>query len=450
MHSTIEFFFKENKIGSLLRQSNVLKLKGSSCLFIFKILFYLVFTGKNLFRILQSQKDHFPFAKDVIYRFLQSTSYNWRKFLLLLSSNIIINRIQSLTSEERVNVLIVDDSLYDRSRSKSVELLARVHDHTDNRYKKGFRMLTLGWSDGNTFLPLAFTLLSSHKASNRLCSENPNIDKRSNGYKIRKHAVLKSPAAMMNLIRQAKSFGIPAKYVLFDSWFTYPRILMELLTENLHTIAMVKAMPKVYYTYKDKQMNLKTLYSNVKKKRGKAKILASVIVQIGTDEFKNPIQAKIVFVRDRNRSRKWLALISTDLELEAEEIIRIYGKRWDIEVFFKMTKSFLRLSKEFQCRSYDALVAHTTIVFTRYIMLALEKRKNEDFRTLGNIFYYCCDELDDIHFACALQLIIDILKDALQDKLFLSKQQISEFIDFFISRLPDFFKEKMVFLSCES
>lgn len=55
----------------------------------------------------------------------------------------------SLTSDERVNILIVDDSFYDRSRSKSVELLARVKDHTDNRYKKGFRMLTLDWSDGN-------------------------------------------------------------------------------------------------------------------------------------------------------------------------------------------------------------------------------------------------------------------------------------------------------------
>ena len=33
-----------------------------------------------------------------------------------------------------------------------------------------------------------------------------------------------------------------------------------------------------------------------------------------------------------------------------EEILRIYGKRWDIEVFFKMCKSYLALSKEFQGR----------------------------------------------------------------------------------------------------
>jgi hypothetical protein len=44
-------------------------------------------------------------------------------------------------------------------------------------------MLTLCWSDGNTFLPLAFTLLSSEKEANHICPINPTTDKRSNSYK---------------------------------------------------------------------------------------------------------------------------------------------------------------------------------------------------------------------------------------------------------------------------
>ena len=133
---------------------------------------------------------------------------------------------------------------------------------------------------------------------------------------------------------------------------------------------MLKAMPKVFYRHQGKPVNLKDLYASLRKKRGKAKILASTVVEIGTDQNNLPIKAKIVFVRDRNRSRNWLALLSTDIGIADEEIIRIYGKRWDIEVFFKMCKSYLCLSKEFQGRSYDCLVAHTTIVFTRYVMLS--------------------------------------------------------------------------------
>lgn len=446
---TINKFFRNYKIGNLLKNSNFSKEKGFSCVKIMKFIFMLVFTGKNLFRTLEAENS-LEFSKDTIYRFLNSSNFNWRKFLFQLSSSIIKKFINPLTSQERVNVLIVDDSLYSRNRSKFVELLARVKDHVSGKYVKGFRLLTLGWSDGNTFLPLAFTLLSSAKEKNRLCPENETIDKRTNGAKLRKEAILKSPEAMLKLLKQAVEYKIPASYVLFDSWFTYPKTLIEILSLKLHTVAMVKAMPRVYYNYKGKLMNLKTLYSNVKKRRGKAKILSSLIVGIGNDEKGNEITAKIVFVRDRNRSRKWLALISTDVSLSDDEIIRIYGKRWDIEIFFKMNKSFLKLGKEFQCRSYDSMIAHTSIVFTRYIMLSIENRNNKDLRTIGGLFFQCCDELQDIQFCEALQLIIDALKNVLNEKLLLSKEIIDSIIDCFIEALPCYIKEKLSLFSCES
>jgi len=448
--STINLFFKKNKINILLKQSNFSKEKGFSCGAIFKFIFLLVFTGKNLFRTLDSKNIETSFAKDTVYRFLNSTHFNWRKFLLLLSSSIIKNELDPLTSTDRVNVLIIDDSFYSRTRSKSVELLSRVFDHVDHRYKKGFRMLTLGWSDGNTFLPLAFTLLSSAKETNRICPINPNTDKRSNGYKIKAEAIKKSPDAMIDLLTQAAAYAIPGTYVLFDSWFTYPKTLIKILKLKLHTIAMVKAMPKVFYVYEGKKLNLKSLYSTLKKRRGKAKIKASVIVEIGEDSQATPIKSKIVFVKDRNKAKNWLALISTDITLSDEEIIRIYGKRWDIEVFFKMNKSFLNLAKEFQGRSYDSMVAHTTIVFTRYIMLSTQSRNNEDLRTIGGLFFNCCDELQDIKFIEAIQVILGLLKNALQEKLSLTKEQINSFLDYFVSTLPAFLKERLVFLPCES
>jgi len=448
--STINRFFKENKINYLLKQSNFSKEKGVPCGSLFKFIFLLVFTGKNLFRTLESKNIEVSFAKDTVYRFLNSTHFNWRKFLLLLSSSIIKNDIEPLTSDDRVNVLIVDDSFYSRTRSKSVELLANVFDHVDRKYKKGFRLLTLGWSDGNTFLPLAFTLLSSEKEKNRICPINQTTDKRSNGYKIKAEAIRKAPDVMIDLIKQAAAYAIPGTYVLFDSWFTYPKTLIRILELKLHTIAMVKAMPNVFYGYGGKKLNLKSLYATLKKKRGKANVKASVIVEIGVDSQATPINAKIVFVKNRNKSRSWLALISTDITLSDEEIIRIYGKRWDIEVFFKMNKSFLNLAKEFQGRSYDSMVAHTTIVFTRYIMLSMQSRNNEDLRTIGGLFFNCCDELQDILFLESIQIILGLLKNALHEKLSLTKEQINSFMDYFISTLPGCLKENLVFLSCES
>ena len=61
--------------------------------------------------------------------------------------------------------------------------------------------------------------------------------------------------------------------------------------------------------------------------------------------------------------KDWLAIICMDTTISEEEIIHIYGKRWDIEVFFKTCKSYLHLIKECRSLSYDALTAHVSIVF---------------------------------------------------------------------------------------
>ena len=78
-------------------------------------------------------------------------------------------------------------------------------------------------------------------------------------------------------------------------------------------------------------------------------------------------------LKSANAYKKYLCIISTDTELDENEIIRIYGKRWDIEVFFKVCKSYLHLSKECRSISYDAMTAHTAVVFTRYMMLSVKK-----------------------------------------------------------------------------
>ena len=310
-------------------------------------------------------------------------------------------------------------------------------------------MLTLGWTDGNSFIPVAFNLLSSANPKVLINPAKKSIDKRTVGYKRRETALNSSPDSALEMLKQALAAGIKANYVLFDSWFSFPATIIRICKMKLHVIAMLKDTPKIYYTFQGEQKSLRQIFRTVKKRRGRAKYLASVLVELHDKEV-DTVSAKIVSVRDRRNKSKWLALISTDLELSETEIIRIYGKRWNIEVFFKMCKSYLKLAKEFQGRSYDMMVAHTTIVFSRYIMLAVQNRNNTDLRTIGALFYYCCDELEDIKFLEALKLLIDVLKTALQEKLFLTKEAMDEFLDYFISALPDFIKARVSISSCES
>lgn len=168
VENRIHSFFHNQNLGQLLRQSNVRKEKGVSLDTLFQLLLSLAFTGKNLFRLLESPDSPDDIGKDTAYRLLNSVNANWRRFLLLLSTRVIVQRLLPLTDETTTKVLIADDTLYRRDRSKRVELLARVHDHNTGRYVRGFRMLTLGWSDGNSFVPMMLSMLSSAKNDNRL------------------------------------------------------------------------------------------------------------------------------------------------------------------------------------------------------------------------------------------------------------------------------------------
>lgn len=136
---------------------------------------------------------------------------------MLLSAAVIKKSIEPLTDDCRKNVLIVDDSLFSRGRSKKVDLLAKVFDHVSHSYTLGYRMLTLGWTDGNTFLPINHCLLSSPNKKNRLQESSTAVDARSNGCKQRRLAQAKAPQVVLELLNEAKAAAIPADYVLFDT-----------------------------------------------------------------------------------------------------------------------------------------------------------------------------------------------------------------------------------------
>lgn len=77
---------QELHVGKLLRKSNITKSCGVSAYEVFQFLLLLVFQGKNLFRFLNSKHKDQAVSKNTYYRFLNETSYNWGRFLLLLAA----------------------------------------------------------------------------------------------------------------------------------------------------------------------------------------------------------------------------------------------------------------------------------------------------------------------------------------------------------------------------
>ena len=437
---SIKRFFTRFHISSALKVFNTYKKKGIPVTEIFQYLFLLIFSNRSMYMNLITGRNTPGFAKDTVYRFMKMIQINRIRFTTILSSRIIKEAIIPLDSKDRTNVFIIDDSMFERNRSKKVELLAKIYDHAKHKYRFGFRMLTLGWSDGSTFLPVNSILLSTENKKNRI-NEAVKADKRTFGYKRRKLSMEKGTSAMLSLLNTAKRAAIPAKYVLFDSWFSSPSTLHAVKGIGYDVIGMAKKTPKMFFRYNGEDMSLVSIYNRNKKRRGKSRYLLSVMV----DVVKNGeiIPAKVVYVRNRNKRKEYLCLISTDINLTENEIIRIYGKRWDIEVFFKVCKSYLNLSRECNSLSYDAMTVHTAVVFTRYMMLSLESRESNDSRSLGELFLYFSDELSDITWIQAFQMLLQMFWTMFEENTELSDEKINEMMETFMNALPVMLKTQL-------
>jgi len=103
----------------------------------------------------------------------------------------------------------------------------------------------------------------------------------------------------------------------------------------------------------------------------------------------------------------------------------------------------LNLIGECHSLSYDALTTHVAIVFARYKLLAMEQRRNEDQRTLGELFFFWVDEMADITFSRLLGILMDALMSSLLEILKLSDEQLTAFTANFEARLPEYLRNAL-------
>ena len=174
---SVEKFFKDYKVMELLRRCGLRKSKGIPLWSILSYIFSNVFPDRSMYMQQKSGKCTAGFSKNTYYRFMQNPHINWLRLTILLAERIVNGHLKDLTSDQRADCFVFDDSLYYRTGYKKTELAAKVFDHVSMTYKKGFRMMTMGWTDGSSFVPIASSLLSSKNDQN-VIGTTKKIDKR--------------------------------------------------------------------------------------------------------------------------------------------------------------------------------------------------------------------------------------------------------------------------------
>ena len=82
------------------------------------------------------------------------------------------------------------------------------------------------------------------------------------------------------------------------------------------------------------------------------------------------------------------------------------------------------------------MTAHVSIVFTRYMFLAVEQRESKDDRSIGELFYLSVDELPDLCYAEAVRLLVSLFVARLQEHMILDEGEVQELLQGFLAELP--------------
>ena len=102
-----------------------------------------------------------------------------------------------------------------------------------------------------------------------------------------------------------------------------------------------------------------------------------------------------------------------------------------------MYKSYLKLGKDSRTMSYDAMTAHVSIVMSRYMLLSLEQRRKVDKRSIGELFYVSCDELQDLQYMDALIMVLKKLVSMITEKWLFLEKELNAMLDSFLENLPN-------------
>ena len=455
--SHVKYFSRQFKIGTILQSCEARKQKGIEVMKVFYYLCSLLLCDITMNRDQRTRNHGNLVRKDTCHRFLQSISTDWNKFQALLANAIIRKdfiplRRKDCEGKDKPFFLIADDSSYYRNRSKKVELFARNWDHALGRHYKGFRMLTLAWTDGISVLPVAFCNMSTCNTKNRLNEAKVFCDKKQDsfGCRIRRLAQQKMNDTLLDLIDVATAAKIQAKYVLCDKWFSSPATIFSILSTGYEVICMLKNS-STYYIHEGNRCTLKQIFRilvnadriqrkldrKAGKKKGKPKkFLFTTIISLVNKKDGTTKEVKLVFVRNRNKKSEFLSILCTDTALTEDQIIEYYGCRWGIELLFHTCKSFLRLQKSTQSLDYSEIHASTAIIMFQYSMLSWMNRNNSDEISFGELFHQLLEEVQDVALFNAIGLILSMFIETIASEYSLPLEKLNETLNKFLRQLP--------------
>ena len=418
--------WKQMGIKTLLNRSGFKKRSGTPISEIIYILVLWVWLKKDSIAMFaQESLEHFTHAeKDALYTTLNREDLNWRQ----LNLKVAVKTVQQMPPCSSPKTFVLDDSIKIR-HGKKMPGVSSHFDHTLGRSVMGQQVLNLGLSCEYGYVPLDSEIFISNVKAQGL--HKAFKDGRSIVGKRYHQAIQQGkPQMAKTMMSRAIRAGIEVDYLLADAWFGTKGMLRTAEELSIASILRMKKSKLNYrlttYENEKKVMQLldlcelfqHSIRKNWQKIPGQpyqCKVL-DVELNLTNSTSKEPEQwrqVRLLFVRGTVDAEKqqagkndWAVFLTTDISLEANNILEIYALRWAVEVYFKEAKQNLGFLKE-QSNHYAAYIASIHLAAIRFCMLVIAKQGNES--GLPEARRLLSENLNDINFAVRLWQVFKII-----------------------------------------
>jgi hypothetical protein len=230
--------------------------------------------------------------------------------------------------EDRGGVLIIDDTIEEKTYTDENEIICWHYSHSKGRCVKGINLLSCLVRYGDIALPIAYEPVRKDVLFSDIATK-----------KVKRQSSVSKNQMFRAMIAQAITNDVKFEYILSDIWF-----------------GAKKNMEFVHYEVKKKfifgiKSNRLIALSEEDKKKGQYQNLNTLPLKDGEKriiwlkDLSFPVALITKIFKNEDGSTGILYLVTNDLESSADHIYEVYQKRWRIEEYHKSIKQNASLEK---------------------------------------------------------------------------------------------------------
>jgi len=410
VHSNVTILFHRFRLENLLRSSGLTKEKGYSPLEMLYQMLLLILERSNSVNagLFMFNREN---LKTPLNDMLNNVWYNWRRLHYRVAAKCI--KLNMVNNKNEEPVLIIDDTSKKKC-GKKVENIAWFIDHCQKVHYKGYQVVMSALSIGRLAIPLDFELKIGKLKVNRFVK----IFYRKGTHTNQRERMGKKSKILiaMDLISRALHRKFKFKYVLWDSWYSCDKsvkyVCSKLIPKGINLVAMIKR-DKQQYLYKEKLMTIKEIYQRAGKwiidqqtgvKYKSARVMVLDKTSSKSVVNRTPFVEVTMCFYKYPKVKQFRVIISTDLDKSAPEILKLYLRRWFIEIIFQELKGLFGFDQS-KSSKYAPQIADLTIRCIFYIMFC-SLRENQPDKSTQQILLEFYIEIEEVALDVFLQLIL--------------------------------------------